>query len=461
MPGLFGIINIGLSALLAHRNSLAVRAQNLANVDTPGYSRQDAILGTNPPLPPVGTAEALLGRQYGTGVNVASIYRARESFLGIQVRISQGWLGRFNTAAYALRQAESVLAPGSGEDISAVLDRFWDAWESVGNKAEDIGLRYVLQGAAVSLANTFRESVERLNTTRVTLDDGIRTRVEEINGLAVQIAEYNRQITVGLAEGRAPNDLLDRRDVLLERLAELTGGMPANSGGGYLSVYLDGRPLVQGGAAYRLSVTAGAGGMEVRTSYDDTLVNVEKGEIGGLLYARDTAIPGYLNDLDSLASTLVAEVNALHQAGFGLDGVSGRDFFLAGTSAGDIALDPAIMAEVRAMAAGAADAPGDGTVAQQIADLRTTATMGGRSMNESAHLLLGVIGADVFACEDGIRTQGFALSQIRQQQQSVAGVSIDEELLYLAMSQRSYAAAARVVKVADEMIGIILERMGV
>jgi len=82
VSGLFGIINIGLSALLAHRNALNVRAQNLANVDTPGYSRQDAILGTNPALPPAGTSEALAGGQYGTGVQVVGTYRARRASWG-------------------------------------------------------------------------------------------------------------------------------------------------------------------------------------------------------------------------------------------------------------------------------------------------------------------------------------------------------------------------------------------
>jgi len=241
VSGLFGIINLGLSALLAHRNALAVRSQNLANVDTPGYSRRDAILGTNPALPPAGTAEALVGGQYGTGVQVIGIYRARESFLGAQARICEGSLGRFSTAAGALRQVESVLAPGPGEDISTALDRFWDAWESVANTPEDMGLRYVLRDAGASLADTLRSQVERLNSIRLTLDQGIHTRVDEVNTLSVKIAEYNRQIAVAQAEGRAPNDVLDSRDVALERLAQLTGAMPANSEGGHLSVYLDGR----------------------------------------------------------------------------------------------------------------------------------------------------------------------------------------------------------------------------
>ena len=461
MPGLFGILNIGVSALLSHRDALSVRSQNLANVDTPGYSRQEAILGTNPSIPAVGTAEAMIGGQYGTGVRVIGIYRAHEGFLGIQARICKGSLGRHETAASTLRQVESVLAPVPGEDLSAALDGFWDAWESVANKPEDLGLRYVLQETGRSLADTFRGYVERLNSIRISLDHGIRTRVEEVNDLTKQIAEYNRQISVALAENRAPNDLLDSRDVLLDRLAELTGAMPANSEAGHLSVYLDGRPLVQGASAYELSITAGAGGLEIRSGYDNGTVALQKGEIGGLLYARDTAIPAYLAELDSLAGTLAAEVNARHQLGFGLDGVSGRDFFVAGSTAGDIALDPAVLGDVRAIAAGATDAPGDGSAALAIANLRTTAVIGGRTLNEAAQALIGMIGKDVYACEDGVTAQEFALEQIKEQQQSIAGVSIDEEMTYLMLSQRAYEAAARVVTAADEMIGIILERLGV
>ena len=461
MPGLFGIINIGLTALLSHRDALSIRSQNLANVDTPGYSRQEAILGTNPSLPPAGSAEAIVGGQYGTGVRVIGIYRAREATLGIQARICQGSLGRHQTTASALRQVESVLAPGPGEDLSAALDTFWDAWESVANKSEDLGLRYVLQATASSLTDTFRGYVERLNSIRISLDQGIKTRVEEVNNLTRQIAEYSRQISVALAEDRAPNDLLDSRDVLLDRLSALTGAMPANSEAGDLIVYLDGRPLVQSASAWELSISAGAGGLEIRSSYDNAAVAVGKGEVGGLLYARDTAIPGYLAELDAIAGTLVAQVNAAHQTGFGLDGVSGRDFFVAGSTAGDIVLDPAVLADVNAIAAGVTDAPGDGAVALVIAKLRTTPVMTGRTLNEVAQALIGMIGKEVYAAEDGIAAQEFALEQIRQQQQSIAGVSIDEEMSYLMMSQRAYEAAARIVTAADEMVQIILERLGV
>jgi len=458
MSGLFGIINIGLSALLAHRHSLEVRSHNLANVDTPGYSRQEALLGTNPALPPAGTAEALIGGQFGSGVDVVGVRRARESFLGLQARICGGSLGQWSSTASALREVESILAPSPGNDISSMLDQFWNSWETVANHPEDVGLRYVLLETATTLGDTFRDYVERLQSISLTIDTGIETRVQEVNGLTAQIAEYNRQITVALAEQRAPNDLYDSRDMLLDRLAELTGAMPVNSEQGQLIVYLDGRPVIQGGSAHQLSVTAAG----IVTSYDDAEVQITSGEISGLLEARDVAIPGYLNELDLIAGTVVTEINALHQSGFGLDDVTGRDFFVAGTAAADIAVDPAITADVRAIASAAAIAsPGDGSVALQIANLRSTPVLAGRTINEVAQTLLALVGNDISTCHHGIEAQQFALDQIHRQQQSISGVSIDEELTYLSLSQRAYQAAARIITTADEMLVVIIERMGV
>lgn len=460
MSGLFGIINLGLSALRSQRSALNVTSHNLANATTPGYSRQSAVLSQNPPLPPAGTSEALVGGQYGTGVRVVSFYRAREGFLSTQARIAQGYLGRHGAAASALREAEAALAPAPGEDISALLDRFWDAWDDVANEPADLGLRHVLRGAGDVLAATFRNQVERLNSIRQAMNTGIRARVEEVNELASQIAEYNCRIAVARAEDRSPNDLLDARDRLLGRFAELTGALPAHSEAGHLSVYLDGRPVMQGASFWPVSLSSGAGGMEIVSGYDGAVVDVARGEIGGMLYARDTAIPMYLSELDSLARTLVAEVNARHQNGYGLDGVTGRAFFAAGSGAADIALDPTVAADVQTVGAGASDAPGDGEVALSIARLRTTAVSGGRTLGELGHLLLGMVGDDLRNCDDGGAAQEFALEQIREQEQSVSGVSVDEEIAHMTLCQRAYEAAARVVTAADEMIAIVLERLG-
>jgi len=462
VSSLFGIIDIGLSALVAHRGAMDTEGHNLANVDTPGYHRQDALLTTNPGLPAVGSSMSLCGGQFGSGVQVTTVRRAQEAFLGLQTRMLKATTGRWSSAASPLREAESILSPGPGEDLSARLDEFWNAWENVANSPEDVSLRADLSESASTLADTFRSDTQQLESTRLTVDSGIKSRVDEVNTLASQVGELDRQISVAQAEGRSPNDILDTRDQSLERLSELCGAMPFSSEGGQLIIYLDGRVLVQGESSYPISMTTGAGGVEIRSSYDNSTIQVANGEIGGLLYARDTGIPAYLDQLNTLAGTLVTEVNARHRAGFGLDGVDQRDFFVAGGTAGDIALDPAIQADPRAIAtAQTADAPGDGSVALDIANLRTTAVLGGQSLGQVAQAMLGGVGNDIARADTEVQAAGAAMDQIQQQEQSVSGVSIDEELTYLSEMQRAYEAGARIISVANDLLGVVIEQMGV
>jgi len=462
MSGLYNTINIGISGLIAHRQALDVRAHNIANVSTEGYRRQEAILHAVPGLPPAGNMNALLGGQWGAGVWAATTRHSHESFLDLQQRITDAAIGRWGSIATTLKQVETILQPTPGEDLSAQLDRFWNAWEAVAAQPEDMGARYALREQATSLANSFHQAELRLQSIRTSSDVAISGRVEEVNRIAVEVADLNRVVAVAMAEKRAPNDDLDRRDMLLNRLAELTGAMPFTSEDGNLIVYLDGRPIIQGSSAFPLSFTTTAGGVEIHSAYDGQPVTIGNGEIGGLLNARDVCVPGYLDQLNTLAATLIGEVNALHQAGCGLDNITGRDFFVAGGQGGTITLDPAIEADVRAIAAAAGpDTPGDGGIALQIANLRASPVLTGRSLNDFAHALLGQVGGDVQSAEGALAAYQASREQLNIQQQSVSGVSTDEELADLIQCQRAYEASARVIQVGDEMLRTVIERLGV
>ncbi len=462
MSGIYNTINIGLSGLIAHRQALDVRAHNIANVSTEGYRRQEAILHAVPGNPPPGNMNALLGGQWGAGVWATSTSHSHESFLDLQARITDAATGRWGSIASTLKQVDAILQPAPGEDLSAQLGKFWNAWEAVAARPEDIGARYALREQAVNLTDVFHQSEMRLQSIRTDSEIAISGRIAEVNRITAEVADLNRVVSVAVAENRAPNDDLDRRDMLLNRLAELTGAMPFTSEDGGLIVYLDGRPLVQGSSSFELSFAATDDGIEIRNGYDEDLVIIGNGEIGGLLNARDVAVPSYLDQLNTLASTLVAEVNALHQTGFGLDNVGGRDFFAAGGEAGTIALDPVIEGEVRAIAASAAtDTPGDGSVALQIANLRATPTVAGRTLSDFAQALLGLVGSDVQSAEGALSAYQASREQIRLQEQSVSGVSTDEELAGMLQSQRAYEACARVIQAGDEMLRTVIEQLGV
>ncbi len=462
MGGLSSIINIGVSALLAQRQAIDVHSHNVANSNTDGYRRQEALLGAVPGPPPAGNMDALLGGQWGAGVRAIAVTHSHEGYLDLQARLSDAALGRWNMASGMLHQVESIVQAAPGKDLSGRLDAFWSAWEAVAAQPEDIGTRYALREQAKSLCDAFRSAASRLQSLRSSTDTGIRGRITEVNAIVAEVVKLNRTIATALAERRHPNDYLDRRDLLLDRLAKLTGAMPFISEGGELMVYLDGRPLIEGNRGYSLSLATTTEGVKIRTSYDDKEVEVAGGEIGGLIYARDVCLPQYLEALDSLAGEVIDRVNEIHRQGYGLDDVGDRDFFAPGGTAGTMALSDDVLGDVRAIAAAAeAGSPGDGGNAGEIAALRAVKVSGDQTLNGKAQALLGMIGGDVKAADFQVEAYQAGRQQIRVQQEGISGVNTDEETAALMELQRAYEAAARVVRVGDELLRVVIEQLGV
>ena len=461
MSGIYNTINIGLSGLIAHRQALNTSANNLANANTEGYRKQTAVLTSAPGYPTAGSVNSVLGGQWGSGVVAVGAQHSHESYIDLQARLTDSALGRWNYASSTLSQVESIIQPSTDSDIASQLDAFWSAWQDVSNQPEDLGSRYALQQQAVTLANAFQDSSQRLQSLRTSTDLSISSRIDEVNTYTKQIASLNQTIATAQAEGRFPNDELDQRDVLIDKLATLTGAMPFTAEDGNVTIYADGRPLVQGGKSYDLSYESTTNGIQITSSFDGGSVEISNGEIGGLIQARDVSIPSYLQQLDTLASAVVTQVNALHETGYGLDNSTGNDFFVAGGTASTIAVSQTILDDVQTIAAGAStDTPGDGSIALSISNLSTTSDLNGRTIGEYARALIGLVGDDVSNASAQVDSYTAAQQQIATQQESISGVSTDEEMAETLVIQRAYEACAKLIQIGDEMIQTVLTMVG-
>jgi flagellar hook-associated protein 1 FlgK len=458
-----GIIT-ALSSLQAHMQAMDTAGHNVANVNTLGYRRQEVRFSARGAYPSAGSAQGSMAELIGNGVTIDSIRRAQDEFLNLHFNSTGSELSRWTTAQNALKEIESIIAPGPGLDLGATMDKFWDAWQFLSTNPEDMSARSALRAKGIAVASSFRDLVQRLRWSASNIDSTIENTVEEINRATNQIAGLNRDISLAFAEGRQPNDLLDQRDVLFQRIAEITGATLITPAGGQPILNLNGKALVQGNLALELKAEPGASGyMEVKWADDGSAVVMQSGELAGKFQVRDQMIPQYLSQLDAMAAALVSQVNALHEQGFGLDNQTDLDFFTPGTSAANIAVDDAILNDVRAIAtAAAADSPGDGSMALAIAALRTQPVMaGGISINQAWQYLYGSVGNDVTVAEDYINSAQLIHDQLSSRQQSISGVSLDEEMAQMIQYQHAYDAAARVLTVADEMLGTIIEQMGV
>ncbi|MBI5064030.1 MAG: flagellar hook-associated protein FlgK, partial [Desulfatitalea sp.] len=224
-----------------------------------------------------------------------------------------------------------------------------------------------------------------------------------------------------------------------------------------------GKPLVERTATWALS-TVNVGGLEQVNWTDssggtqDITNRIVSGELKGWIEARDVVITDYQTRLDDLAATMIGEMNALHSAGYGLDG-SQNDFFI-GTGAADMAVNPDIEADVDLIAAAsdAAALPGDNSTAMAIFDLQNTLTMAGNgsTFDDFYISLVGDVGSDVRRADLNFDHQTTMMSHLTNYREEVSGVSLDEEMVNLVKFQHAYNAAAKLITTTDEMLDTII-----
>ncbi|MEX5216229.1 MAG: flagellar hook-associated protein FlgK [Nitrospira sp.] len=457
--GLNGLFGIGTSALATFQRALAVTGQNISNVNTPGYSRQQAILTETDPQN---------GRpgQIGTGVQASEIRRTVDTFLERQLLTSHERQGQFQASRGALQRVQPLFGDSNDQGLGAGLNEFFNAWQDVATNPADQTARTVLLSKATDLANQFNQHATDLAAQRQALDGQIGQTITDINELASRIAVLNKSISQAEFSVQQANDLRDQRGVLLNQLGELADVSTVDDGTGQLTVFVGrGQVLVEKDRTYELQGAANAsnsGLLDVQ--YDGgggaaTLNSViASGRLKGLLDVRDHTLPSIQGSFDQLASALVTQVNSVHQAGYGLDGSTGQPFFAAaGTTAATIRVSLTDIQKIAASST-AAGVPGNNVNALAVGALQTTgfASLGNATFQEYYSAAAGEFGSTMQGAERDVRAQEIIQEQLEAHRAEISGVSLDEELVNLLKYQRSFQAASRLIVVADEMFQTIL-----
>jgi flagellar hook-associated protein 1 len=463
MTSTFGGLGIGLSSLLAQRLGIDTAGHNVANANTEGYSRQDVLLETRSATPSPFTHWRFDAGQVGTGVDVTRIRRLRDAFTDLQIRLQSQSLGHQQAEADALGRLEQIVAEPSDSGLAAQLTQFWNAWDELGNNPQSSGARANLLGRAQDLVAQLNQMHGQMADLQVELDGRLVDESQQINGIADQVAELNLQIKNVLVSGDQPNDLMDRRDLLLDKLSCMTSFQSFTDEYGGVSVYISGQALVDGCRPHHIAATLLGSGCHTLTWEDGGAAFAPtSGEIYGLQQARDQLVPQRMQALDQLAAALIAGVNTVHRTGYGLDGSTGLDFF-TGSDASDIAVSQALADNPGALAAaGQADALGDGSKALLLAASRheTVAALGGVTVEGYYQAMVTSIGAESRAASDSAENQDQIVASLEKQRQSLSGVSLDEEATNLIRYQQAYAAAAQYISVVSEMLDVLINVVG-
>ncbi|MCC6388631.1 MAG: flagellar hook-associated protein FlgK [Dehalococcoidia bacterium] len=459
-------LDTAVKALRAHQLAVDVASHNIANANSPGFSRQRVLLR---PLGIDGsdhfTRDALLGRT-GFGVDASDVNRVRDIFLDFQARSALSSRAQSDAYSTAISQTELVFNDPSDEGLSGLVDAYFAAWHDVVNDPESGPARTTLVNAATTLTTRLQRAHANLQTQRQDLDRRIGGEADKVNAASREIAQLNFQIKQVELSGDMANDLRDRRDLLLDNLASLGPISYTEQQDHSVTVYFGNHELVTGNIAREINAVpdiANPGFTKLVFAMDGEAVQANGGEIKGLLDARDTALPGVTAKLNALASGFITSVNTLHAAGFGLDNSTGLAFF-TGTDASDIALNATLAANPnRIAAATAAGSPGNGANALAIADLQLAKTMaaGTATFGEFYGDMVSVLGADVSRAQGLSESGGLLVDHLDNLRLSVQGVNIDEEVTNLNSAQHAYQAAARVITAIDQMLETLISNTGV
>ena len=457
--GLSTVMEIGKNGLNIYSVASEVTGENIANVNTPGYSRQRVLLESAPPT----TSN---GFPLGTGVKISVVERYYDGLLQKQLVNAQTSQGYDTTKSSVLQQIEPTFNEISNDGLGAAITNFFGAWQDLTLNPVGAAERQAVLSRTQILTDNFNAVSTTLKNAVTTQNDSLVPLTESINATLKNIALLNGQIkTTSIVSGNA-NETRDQRDQLIRDLAGQIGISTSENSDGTTDVfYADGgASLVTGMAAGSFSLVTNAGSGLYDTNVTSagvataSSVSPATGQLGATIALRDTIIPGYLAKVDALAGTIATEVNTQHKLGFDPAGIAGADFF-TGTTAETISLNNIdINGTSKIAASGGATLQGDNSNALLLAQLQGKKVLSGNNATFGSYFngLVSAIGLDVQSAKN-VETQDIAFTkQLTTLRESNSGVSLDEELTNLIKYQRSYQASAKLISTATEMMDTVI-----
>lgn len=447
MSGLYGSLSVALSALLANQQALETSANNVANANTPGFSRQRPVLIPGDPV--------VLGRlSFGSGVILEKLQSLRDPILELRLNQETQEQGKLDSSLGALQQIQ-VMFSGTDSGIGDAISKFFDSLQQLSTDPTNPSLRQGVLTAAGNLATTFNTTAHNLETQRSNLDLNVVQTVGEINTLTAQIATLNQQITNLENVHQDVSAFVDKRTTLIRQLSNLVDVSVIRTEHGITLTTSNGTPLVAEARSFPLEARIGSGSMhQIFAGSTDITGSLAAGKLGGLLEIRDTRIPALEGNLDQLAAGLASALNTAHRGGFDLNGNAGGDLFVPSPPGGvgaaaalSVALtDPSLLA---ASSDGTPGSNGNLAVLSAVHDQAVAA--GQKPLDFYARMVFQV-GSDTANTAADLDASQLILRQLEDQRAAISGVSLDEEAANMVRYQTAYQAAARVVTTVNDML---------
>ena len=463
MTSLLNALNAGKTSLLTNQKAIEIVGNNIANVNTDGYSRQRADLT---PVPAVNFNDFFVGQ----GVTVSSVSRDYNLFITRQLEAKTVDYGEAAGRSNTLGELERIFSVGEN-NLAGSIDSFFDAWQELSTNPGGAVEREIVLQRGEQLGDAFRAISAELDTVAQNLNLEIRAGVDTLNGQLTAIADLNQRITLIETTGQNANAARDQRDLLVRDLSETLGVQTYTDNRGMLAVQLPGGiPLVQGNQAMTLTTVTTGADVNLQVQVAGRTLDVTPANLGGrfkgLFEMRDSFLSGLRTDLDTLAADLAGAVNTEHAAGYTTDGSTGLNFFadLSGFTTNQARhLRVALTDAAQVAAAGNPDAaPGDNENALRIAALDMGHTVGTSSdtFDEFFSQVVATVGLEAARNDLALTGAQDATEQLQNLRDGFSGVSLEEEMIDLIQYQRGFESSAKYLSTVDEMMTAILQLKG-
>jgi flagellar hook-associated protein 1 len=451
MSSISSVLSTAVQSLLADTGALQVTNDNIANANTPGYSRQVPIFQE--------AAPANDGNfSVGNGVVLEGYQSVRDELVSNQIQQETQSQSSANAKLNTLQQIQPTFTT-STEDIGTEMSALFTSLSSLSTNPTSSAERQGVLAAGSDLVAAFNTASSVLTTQQAALNSPVDQDVSQINQLTQQIAALNPQIAELTASGQNGGSLQDQQNQLVLQLSALTNVSTTQTANGETLTTGNGTPLVVGSQSYALQTATGSDGMQhvLDQNGTDITASLSSGDLGGTIQMRDQTIPGLLSQLDTLASQFGNAFNAAQAKGFDQNGAAGGNFFtVPATVAGSAgAISMAITDPTKIAASSDGTAGSNGNVAN-LSAVQTNLLPSGNTPAEGYANLVYQVGSLTSNANAESTATTASLLQLNDQLSSVSGVSIDQEATNLITFQTAYQAAARVVSTVQAMFEVTM-----
>lgn len=444
------LLNIGAGALSTYQQALSVTSHNISNANNTDYSRQRVQLTAQ-------TSENGMGA-LGAGVTMEDVTRVKNTLVDSQLRQYYSQNSMSTKTSDYLSQIESSLNEPGDTGLSSLITKFFDSWSQLAVTPDSSALRQNVVQSAQLMSEKLQNIYQGIDQIKPDLQAEASSTVDTINSTLKNIQTLNKQIYEAQITKSDANDLMDSRDKAINELSKLANINVTIDKDNSAVISIGSVMAVDRFSSAQLQAVTENGQLKVKTGDGSYTLSLQGGSLGSITQLYNNTLPNLTNQLDDTASKIMSQVNTLHATGQTLQNppTTGVNFFSSYAN-GVLSINQSILSDVKNIAASANGNSGNNDIAKKISDLSTLKLSDGSTISDTYATFVNTVGTTIQTAKQTTDSTESVVQQLENQKANYSGVSVDEEMINIMKYQRSYAASAKVITMADQLFQTILQ----